>query len=290
MKKTRFLIPILTLLLTACSPSSTSYFSAFTAEGFEAQYKESGTVCLKGDQNAVSLYVSASAPASITLTGTMSTRSGSPSLICQYPDGSTYTVAGSQDSVLDTEIPLKDGINCIRFDGADSTLDFDLVYGNLDAPEIISYSQSQPQGDGALAASSPELHSLAGSTPSDTFPSRTVSSQFTQVSEPAEILEFQLEKETDITVFVAIDLHNNSTGRFKAGAFDVTLKGDGYPSAEIIHHATTDSSWGDFRWTDHNLVKLTLPKGSYQLVLSDISGKNYALRLDAAVYPTNGAQ
>ena len=99
-----------------------------------------------------------------------------------------------------------------------------------------------------------------------------------------------MEKETDITVFVAADLRNNSSGRFKAGVFDVTLKGDNYPDTEIIHHATADSSWGDFLWTDHNLAKLTLPKGSYQLILSEVSGKNYALRLDTAVYPTDTPQ
>lgn len=286
MKKTLFLIPILTLLLTACGSSSTSYFSAFTAEGSATQYRESGTVYLRGDENAISLYVNAAAPTSITLAGSLNTRSGSPSLICQYPDGSTYTVADSSASFLDTEIPLQAGINCLRFEGDSSALDFDLIYTDLNAPEIISYSQSQPEGEAMSAEAAPTVSSTSSGEPLH----YTASSLFTQVSEPTALLEFQLEKETDITVFVATDLRNNSSGRFKAGAFDVTLRGENYAGAEIIHHATADSSWGDFRWTDHNLAKLTLPKGSYQLILSDMSGKNYALRLDAAVYPTNSPQ
>ena len=68
MKKALFLVPLLALFLNACS-SSSSYFSTFTAEGSKSQYKQTGTVHIKDDENAVSLYVNAASPAAITLTG-----------------------------------------------------------------------------------------------------------------------------------------------------------------------------------------------------------------------------
>ena len=261
MKKALFLVPLLALFLNACS-SSSSYFSTFTAEGSKSQYKQTGTVHIKDDENAVSLYVNAASPAAITLTGKLSNRTTS----------------------LDTKIPLQAGLNRIRFDGSDSVLDFELVYTGLNSPEILGYGQSQSEAE-TVPSDAPSISgSISGSPDAELHSS--ASNLFTKVSQPAALLEFQLEKETDITVFVAADLRNNSSGRFKAGVFDVTLKGDNYPDTEIIHHATADSSWGDFLWTDHNLAKLTLPKGSYQLILSEVSGKNYALRLDTAVYPT----
>lgn len=287
MKKALFLVPLLALFLSACS-SSSSYFSTFTAEGSKSQYKQTGTVHIKDDENAVSLYVNAASPASITLTGKLSNSSGDPSLICQYPDGTMYLIADSQTTSLDTKIPLQAGLNRIRFDGSDSVLDFELVYTGLNSPEILGYGQSQSEAE-TVPSDAPSISgSISGSPDAELHSS--ASNLFTKVSQPAALLEFQLEKETDITVFVAADLRNNSSGRFKAGVFDVTLKGDNYPDTEIIHHATADSSWGDFLWTDHNLAKLTLPKGSYQLILSEVSGKNYALRLDTAVYPTDTPQ
>ena len=95
MKKPLFLVPLLALLLSACS-SSSSYFSAFTAEGSQTQYKQTGTVHIKDDENAVSLYVNVASPAAITLTGKLSSSSGDPSLICQYPDGAMYLIADSR--------------------------------------------------------------------------------------------------------------------------------------------------------------------------------------------------
>ncbi|GAA6295216.1 hypothetical protein F220043C3_36500 [Enterocloster asparagiformis] len=289
MKKPLFLVPLLALLLSACS-SSSSYFSAFTAEGSQTQYKQTGTVHIKDDENAVSLYVNAASPAAITLTGKLSSSSGDPSLICQYPDGAMYLIADSRTTSLDTEIPLQAGLNQIRFDGSDSVLDFELVYTGLNSPEILGYGQSQSEAETVPADAASISTGIPGSSSTETDLHGSSSNLFTKVSQPATLLEFQLEKETDITVFVAVDLRNNGSGRFKAGVFDVTLKSEDYPDAEILHHATADSSWGDFLWTDHNLAKLTLPKGSYQLILSKVSGKNYALRLDTAVYPTDPPQ
>ena len=232
--------------------------------------------------------MNAASPAAITLTGKLSNSSGDPSLICQYPDGTMYLIADSRTTSLDTKIPLQAGLNRIRFDGSDSVLDFELVYTGLNSPESLGYGQAQWEAE-TVPSDAPSISgSISGSPDAELHSS--ASNLFTKVSQPAALLEFQLEKETDITVFVAADLRNNSSGRFKAGVFDVTLKGDNYPDTEIIHHATADSSWGDFLWTDHNLAKLTLPKGSYQLILSEVSGKNYALRLDTAVYPTDTPQ
>ena len=144
MKKALFLVPLLALFLNACS-SSSSYFSTFTAEGSKSQYKQTGTVHIKDDENAVSLYVNAASPAAITLTGKLSNSSGDPSLICQYPDGTMYLIADSRTTSLDTKIPLQAGLNRIRFDGSDSVLDFELVYTGLNSPEILGYGQSQSE-------------------------------------------------------------------------------------------------------------------------------------------------
>ena len=179
-------------------------------------------------------------------TNGLSNSSGDPSLICQYPDGTMYLIADSQTTSLDTKIPLQAGLNRIRFDGSDSALDFELVYTGLTSPEILGYGQSQSEAE-TVPSDAPSISGSISDSPDAELHS-SASNLFTKVSQPAALLEFQLEKETDITVFVAADLRNNSSGRFKAGVFDVTLKGDNYPDTEIIHHATADSSWGDFLW------------------------------------------
>lgn len=152
----------------------------------------------------------------------------------------------SRTTSLDTKIPLQAGLNRIRFDGSDSVLDFELVYTGLTSPEILGYGQSQSEAE-TVPSDAPSISGSISDSPDAELHS-SASNLFTKVSQPAALLEFQLEKETDITVFVAADLRNNSSGRFKAGVFDVTLKGDNYPDTEIIHHATADSSWGDFLW------------------------------------------
>lgn len=192
-EKPLFLVPLLALLLSACS-SSSSYFSAFTAEGSQTQYKQTGTVHIKDDENAVSLYVNAASPAAITLTGKLSSSSGDPSLICQYPDGAMYLIADSRTTSLDTEIPLQAGLNRIRFDGSDSVLDFELVYTGLNSPEILGYGQSQSEAETVPADAASISTGIPGSSSTETDLHGSSSNLFTKVSQPATLLEFQLEK------------------------------------------------------------------------------------------------
>lgn len=297
MKKLTITALLLALVLSTggCAGTMTgitaSCFSSLSTQSGGGQYAERGIVLIRDDENAVSLYVNAAKDTTIHLSGTMTRRSGQARLICRHPDGGISAIADSsavKDKTLslDTQVALKAGLNCIRFDSKKAKFSFDLNYAGLDTPDIIYYGRSPMAGNINSSSGRPavpaESPAIPGSEPGSQLP-RTAYARYTEVPESAVLLEFDLEKDTDVSVFVAVDIRNLTGGRIKVSPFDLSLKGENYQAAGIIHHAVTDSSWDTFRWNDHNTARLSLPKGSYQLVLSPIKGKNYELLIDAAV-------
>lgn len=280
----------------ALSGPTASFYSNFTAADAGGKYTENGTVHLKGDENAVSLYVDTDLDVSLHVSGSLTAKRGDVSLVLVTPDGTASGVAdvrsGSKTPTsVDTYLSLRPGLNCLRFDGADAVCRFDLDYGGLDQVGIRYYGRKAPAVTVASAStgSYPPAPAPSTGTPghAEASPLRCTSTgRFTDVTDSTVLLDFQLEKDTDVLVFVAADVRGRGGGRIKVGSFDVTLRGEKISPTEIIHHAMTDSSWGDFRWTDHNSARLSLPKGSYQLILSSFEGKNYELSLDASVSET----
>lgn len=269
-----------------------SFYSNFTAADAGGKYTENGTVHLKGDENAVSLYVDTDMDIPLHVSGSLTAKRGDATLLLVAPDGTASAVAdtregGKTPTSIDTYVTLPSGLSCLRFDGADAVCRFDLAYSGLDQVGVRYYGRMAPAGAGSVASASAPAPSTKSPTPTATSQLHcTSNSRFTEISDSTVLLDFQLERDTDVLVFVAADVRNRDGGRIKVGSFDVTLRGEKISPTEIIHHAMTDSSWGDFRWTDHNSAPLSLPKGSYQLILSSMEGKNYELLLDASVSET----
>lgn len=282
-----------------------SFYSNFTAADVGGKYTENGTVHLKGDENAVSLYVDTDMDVPLRVSGSLTAKRGDATLLLVAPDGTASAVAdtrggGKTPTSIDTYVTLPSGLSCLRFDGADAVCRFDLAYSGLDQVGVRYYGRMAPAGAGSVASASTGIPADAGASAFAGIPAGTdagasaaasrlhctSNSRFTEISDSTVLLDFQLEKDTDVLVFVAADVRNRDGGRIKVGSFDVTLRGEKISPTEIIHHAMTDSSWGDFRWTDHNSAPLSLPKGSYQLILSSMEGKNYELLLDASVSET----
>lgn len=266
-----------------------SFYSNFTAADAGGKYTENGTVHLKGDENAVSLYVDTDMDVPLHVSGSLTAKRGDATLLLVAPDGTASAVAdtrggGKTPTSIDTYVTLPSGLSCLRFDGADAVCRFDLAYSGLDQVGVRYYGRTAPAGAGSVASASTGIP--AGTDAGASQLHCTSNSRFTEISDSTVLLDFQLEKDTDVLVFVAADVRNRDGGRIKVGSFDVTLRGEKISPTEIIHHAMTDSSWGDFRWTDHNSARLSLPKGSYQLILSSMEGKNYELLMDASVSET----